>query len=251
MANFKGKTVLYFPVFIGPITVSYNLSGVSNLKLTPTVIADIFQGKITTWNNSAIAAINPGVKPAQHPDHHRRPLGLLGHHAELLPVPADGRGEHVEARQQLDHQLALHRPAGNGNGGVAQIVKSTPGAIGYVDYADAKASGLTFASVKNSSGNYVAPSPSSASAAGTGTTVASNLTFPAVGSSEPHAYPITYQSWVLVYEKQPNANDAAMLKAYIGYLIGAGQQLLPTLGYAPLPSSLDQKAEAQLSKIGS
>ena len=141
--------------------------------------------------------------------------------------------------------------AGNGNPGVAQIIKSTPGAIGYVDYADAKASGLTFASIKNSSGAYIAPSPSAASAAGNGITVASNLTFHAVDSPNAPAYPITYQSWVLVYATQPNANDAAMLKAYIGYLIGAGQQLLGNLGYAPLPSSLQQMAQAQLSQITS
>ena len=113
--------------------------------------------------------------------------------------------------------------AGNGNPGVAQIIKSTPGAIGYVDYADAKASGLSYASIKNSSGAYIAPSPSAASAAGNGITVASNLTFHAVDSPNASAYPITYQSWVLVYATQPNANDAAMLKAYIGYLIGSGQ----------------------------
>jgi phosphate transport system substrate-binding protein len=136
-----------------------------------------------------------------------------------------------------------------GNGGVAQIIKSTPGAIGYVDYADAKASGLSFASVKNSSGSYIAPSPSSASAAGSGITVAPDLTFHAVDSPNPQAYPITYQSWVLVYATQPSANDAAMLKAYIGYLIGSGQSLLTNLGYAPLPSGLQQQAQAQLSKI--
>ena len=119
-----------------------------------------------------------------------------------------------------------------------------------MDYADAKATGLTFASVKNKSGVYVAPSPTSASAAAAGVTAAPNLTFAAVWASGASAYPITYQSWVLVYETQPNANDAAMLKAYIGYLLGAGQQLLPSLGYAPLPASLDQMATAQLSKIG-
>ena len=140
--------------------------------------------------------------------------------------------------------------AGNGNSGVAQIVKSTPGAIGYVDYADAKASGLTFASVKNQAGNYVAPSSASASASAAGVTVAPDLTFHAVWGSGASAYPITYQSWVLVYETQPNANDAAMLKAYIGYLIGDGQKLLSGLGYAPLPANIDQMAVAQLSKIG-
>ena len=89
---------------------------------------------------------------------------------------------------------------------MAQIVKSTPGAVGYVDYADAKASGLSFASVQNSSGKFVAPSTAAASAAAAGAKVAPNLTFAAVWSGGATAYPITYQSWDLVYAKQPNAN---------------------------------------------
>jgi phosphate transport system substrate-binding protein len=139
--------------------------------------------------------------------------------------------------------------AASGNGGVAQVIKSTPGAIGYVDYADAKASGLSFASVQNKSGDYIAPSPTSASAAAAGVTVMPNLTFAAAWASGATSYPITYQSWVLVYAKQANANDAKLLQAYIGYLIGDGQKLLPSLGYAPLPTSIDSSAKAQLSKI--
>ena len=251
VANFHGKTVLYFPVFLGPITVSYNLSGVSNLKLDATVLAGIFGGKITSWNNSAITALNPGVSLPSTPI--------------TIAVRSDSSG----TTQNFSLYLKTAAPsvwtlgssstikwpstarAGSGNAGVAQIVKSTSGAIGYVDYADAKASGLSFASIKNSSGSYVAPSPTSASAAGNGITVATNLTFHAVDSPNAQAYPITYQSWVLVYAMQPNANDAAMLKAYIGYLIGPGQQLLSNLGYAPLPSSLQQMTQAQLSMITS
>ena len=88
-----------------------------------------------------------------------------------------------------------------------------------------------------------------ASAAAAGTTVAPDLTFHAVWAPGATAYPITYQSWDLVYAKQANANDAAMLKAYLGYLLGDGQKLLPSLNYAPLPSSIDSQAVAQLSKI--
>jgi phosphate transport system substrate-binding protein len=250
-ANFKGKTVLYFPVFLGPITVSYNLSGVSSLKLDATVLAEIFSGKITSWNNPAITALNSGVSLPSTPI--------------TIAVRSDSSGTTQNFSLYLEKAAAsawtlgssstIKWPgtarAGNGNGGVAQIIKSTPGAIGYVDYADAKASSLTFASIKNSSGNYVAPSPQSASAAGAGITIEPNLTFHAVNSSEPQAYPITYQSWVLVYETQPSTNDAAMLKSYIGYLIGSGQSLLTNLGYAPLPSGLQAQAQAQLSKIGS
>ncbi len=133
---------------------------------------------------------------------------------------------------------------------MAQIIKSTPGAIGYVDYADAKAAGLTFASVKNQAGSFVAPSTTAASAAASQATVAPNLTFSAIWAPGAASYPITYQSWVLVYASQANANTTKMLQAYIGYLLGAGQQLLPSLNYAPLPSSIDQQAKAELSKIG-
>jgi phosphate transport system substrate-binding protein len=248
-ANFKGKTVLYFPLFLGPITVSYNLSGVTSLKLDATVLANIFQGKITKWNDPAITALNSGVS--------------LPSTTITLAVRSDSSGttqnftlyleKAAGSAWTLGSSSTVKWPAtaraGNGNGGVAQIVKSTPGAIGYVDYADAKASGLTFASIKNSSGTYVAPSPESASAAGEGITIMPNLTFHAVDSSAPQAYPITYQSWALVYEMQSSSNNAAMLKAYIGYLIGAGQQTLSGLGYAPLPTSLQQQAQAQLSKI--
>jgi phosphate transport system substrate-binding protein len=139
--------------------------------------------------------------------------------------------------------------AAQGNSGIAQVIKTTPGAIGYVDYADAKASGLTYASVKNSSGNYIAPSTAGASASAAGVTVNPDLTFHAVWGSGAQAYPITYQSWVLVNATQPSANDAKMLQAYIGYLLGDGQKLLPSLNYAALPASIDQMAKAQLSKI--
>ena len=134
---------------------------------------------------------------------------------------------------------------------MAQIVKSTAGAIGYVDYADAKASGLTYASVKNKAGDYVVPSLSAATAAAAHATVAPDLTFSAIWAPSAAAYPITAQSFILVYQKQPNSNDAKMLKAWIGYLLGPGQQLTTSVNFAPLPASLDQQAKAQLSKIGS
>src|ERR1700733_2770417 len=248
---FKGKTVLYFPVIIGPITMAYNLSGVSNLKLDPTTIAKIFQGQIKTWNDPAIKADNPGVSLPSSPITTAVRSDSSGTTQNFTLFLKDA----VPSVWTLGSSSTIKWPstarAGSGNSGVAQIVKSTSGAIGYVDYATAKASGLSFASVKNSSGAYIAPSPSSASAAADGATVASNLTFAAAWASGAGSYPITYQSWVLVYATQPTANDAALLKAYLGYLLGPGQQLLGNLGYAPLPSGLDQKAVAQLSQITS
>jgi phosphate transport system substrate-binding protein len=251
VANFKGKTVLYFPDLIAPISMSYNLSGVSNLKLTPTVIADIFQAKITKWNDPAIKAINPGVSLPSTPITLavRSDSSGTTQNFTLFLQDAAGSAWKLGSNSVINWPSTAH--AANGNSGVAQVVKSTAGAIGYVDYATAKASGLTYASVKNKDGNYIAPSSSSASAAAAGVTVASNLTFAAAWAPGANAYPITAQSWVLVYEKQANANDAAMIKAYISYLVGAGQNLLTSEGYAPLPASIDSQAKAQLSKISS
>jgi phosphate transport system substrate-binding protein len=249
-ANFKGKTVLYFPVVIGPITMSYNLSGVTGLKLDPAVIADLFQAKITKWNDPAITALNPGVKLPSTPVVIARRSDSSGTTANFSQFLVDSA-----PNWKLGTSSTISWPAasrgGNGNGGVAQIVKTTPGAIGYVDYSDAKASGLSYASVKNKDGNYVAPSIAGATAAADNATINPDLTFSSVWTSGATSYPITYQSWDLVYQKQSSTNTTKMLKAYIGYLLGAGQKLLPQLNYAPLPASLDQKATAQLSKIGS
>jgi phosphate transport system substrate-binding protein len=250
-ANFAGKSILYFPVVIGPVTMSYNLPGVSKLQLTAPVIANIFEGRITNWDDPSIKADNPGVSLPNEPI--------------SIAVRSDSSGttenfslfleKAAPSVWTLGSASTISWPstarAGNGNGGVAQIVKSTPGAIGYVDYADAKASGLKFASVQNTAGKYIAPSPSSASAAADTVSVQPNLTFFSAWAPGASSYPITYQSWVLVNQAQPNANDANMLKAYIGYLLGPGQTLAGQLGYAPLPSKIDSMAKDQLSHIKS
>jgi phosphate transport system substrate-binding protein len=248
---FTGKTILYFPVVIGPITVSYNLSGVSNLKLDGPVLAQIFDGSITSWNNAAIKAINPGVtlpSTAITIAHRSDSSGTTQNFSEFLVKSAPGVWK-------LGTSSTINWPAasrgGNGNGGVASIIKSSPGAIGYVDYADAKASGLVYASIKNQAGDYVAPSTTSASAAASQATVKPDLTFSAIWAPGASSYPITYQSWDLVNQAQSSSTTTANLKGYIGYLLGDGQKLLPELNYAPLPSNIDQMAVAQLSKIGS
>jgi len=246
-----GKTVLYFPVQVGPIAIAYNLSGITGLKLDATTLAKIFQGQIKTWNDPAITALNPGVS--------------LPSSAITLAVRSDSSGTTANFSQYLVDaagsawtlgtgstiKFPSTARAGNGGSGLAQIVKSTPGSIGYVDFSTATASGLSAASIKNSAGDYVAPSTAGATAAATHVTPKADLTFAAVDQPGADSYAITYQSWDLVYSVQPNATDVALLKAYLGYLLGPAQQLLSTLNLAPLPSSIDQAAIAQLSQITS
>ena len=199
-SNFKGKTVLYYPILIAPITVSYNLSGVSNLKLDATTIAGIFSGKIKTWNDPAIKATNSGVSLPSTPITvavRSDSSGTTQNFSQFL-MEAGGSAWTLGSSSIIKWPSTAH--AGNGNGGVAQIIKSTPGAIGYVDYATAKASSLSYASIKNKDGSYVAPSVQSATTAADNATVKPDLTFSAIWAPGASSYPITAQSWVLVYQ---------------------------------------------------
>ena len=249
LAKNKGGDVLYFPILLGPITIAYNVDGVSKLQLSPATIAKIFQRDIKKWNDADIAADNPGVTL---PD------------ADIVVVHrADGSGTTENFAKYLDKaakdvwklksgatvEWPPDTQAGQGNTGVAQSVKATKGAVGYVDLSDAKASALRFASVKNQAGKFVEPSAESASAAGDGIEVKDNLLFSALDAKGDAAYPITYQSWVIVYAKQADKAKGAVLKSYIKYLVSDGQSLLKGLDFAPLPRSLADKAVAQLDKI--
>jgi phosphate transport system substrate-binding protein len=249
-SQFK-KTVLYFPVQIGPIAIAYNVSGVSDLKLDATVLAGIFSGSITTWNDPAIKALNPSANlPSASINLEVRSdsSGTTQNFSQYL-VDAAGSAWTLGTSSIVSFPKSAH--ANDGGSAVAKAIKATSDSIGYVDFSTATASGLTAASIKNSAGDYVAPSSASAAAAATHVTPKANLTFLTVDEPGATSYPITYQSWDLVYEDQPNANDVALLQAYLGYLLGAGQQLLTPLNLAPLPASIDAAAVAQLKQITS
>lgn len=245
----KGGDVLYFPILLGAISITYNVDGIDKLQLSPATLAKIFQREITKWNDPAIAADNPGA--------------TLPASSIVVVHRADGSGTTDNFTRYLDGasggawklksgstvEWPADTQAGQGNGGVAQIVKSTAGAIGYVDLSDAKASGLKYANIKNRAGKYIEPTADSTSAAGAGIEVEDNLTFSSLDAKGDAAYPITYQSWVIVYAKQSNKAKGDALKAYLRYLLTDGQELLTPLDFAPLPRALADKAVAQLDKI--
>ncbi len=140
LATFKGGTVLYFPTVAAPITVSYNLSGVSELQLSPDTLAKIFQAQITTWNDPAIAADNPGATLPSTPIvvvHRSDGSGTTSNFTKYLKAAAPSTWT-LDAGDTVNWPTSTQ--AGNGNAGVAQIIKDTDGAIGYVDLSDAKAS---------------------------------------------------------------------------------------------------------------
>jgi phosphate transport system substrate-binding protein len=243
------KPFFYFPTVVAPITVSYNLSGVSNLKLSADTIAKIFQGQITTWDDPAIKSDNPSAKlPSTKITvvHRSDSSGTTANFTSFLTKAAPsawtlGSGSTVA--------WSSGTQGATGNSGVAKLVKSTDGAVGYVDFSDATASGLTFASVKNSSGKFIKPNLLSAAGAASGATVNPDLTYDPINASGPAAYPITSPTWILVYKDQTDAAKGAAIVAFLNYIYNQGQKLASSVDYAPLPKALLQKARTQVRSV--
>ena len=253
LPGFKGGDVLYFPTVVAPITVSYNLSGVDELQLSPDTIAKIFQREITNWNDPAIAADNEGVElPDQDITVVRRSdsSGTTGNFTKFLEKAS---GPDASGVWTLGTDSTVEWPAdtqaGDGNGGVAQIISSTNGAIGYVDLSDATDAGLQFASIQNKAGQFVGPTLDGASAAAANAEIADNLTYSAIWADGDDAYPITAQTWIIAYKVQPDAAKGEALKAFIEYILTDGQQLAAEVNFAPLPAGLDEQALAQLDQF--
>ena len=247
-AKVKGGEFFYFPFVLAPITVSYNLDGVSKLQLTPATIAKIFQRDVKVWNDPAIAADNPGVTlpaTAITVAHRSDGSGTTQNFTEFLNKAVGGDGT-----WKLKSGSTVEWPAdtqgAEGNSGVAKIVKDTKGGIGYVDYSDAKANGLKFASVQNKAGKFVEATLAGASAAAAGAEIKADLTFSSTWATGDAAYPIAAQAFLLVYKNQPDKAKGEALKAFIQYALTDGQTLAAKVDYAALPKSVADKAVAQL-----
>ncbi len=249
MAKYAAKGgILYFPTVAAPITISYNLPGVDDLQLDASTLGGIFDRKIKTWNDPAIAATNDGV---DLPDtditvaHRSDASGTTNNFTKYLAAAAPdtwslGSGDTVN--------WAADTQAGNGNPGVAQIIGDTEGAIGYVDLADSDAASLQQALIENADGDFVGPTLDGAAAAIENAEVAADLTYNPLNASGAGVYPITAPTYIIVTKTQ-SADTGETVKGWINYVLTGGQELANDAGFAPLPSSLADKAIAQLDQL--
>jgi phosphate transport system substrate-binding protein len=252
----KVGPVQQIPMFLGAITVSYNLPGVqTGLKLDGTTIAEIFLGKIKTWNDAAIKALNPGVSlPStaitviHRSDSSGTTSGFTGFLASVDP----------EWKSKVGEGKDVQWPTGTGakgNAGVAGAVQQTTGAVGYVEQAYALQHKFTYASVKNAAGKYVEPTLASTSAAAEGVEVPANLGIKIKNPSSPAAYPITSQTFVVVYKDMckagvPGGEAAAKgVVEFLNYGLGSGQSVLSQADYAALPTAILEKSKAAVTEL--
>ncbi|HNV74419.1 MAG TPA: phosphate ABC transporter substrate-binding protein PstS [Gemmatimonadaceae bacterium] len=254
MANAKGGKVLHFPTVLGADVVTYNLPEVKEaLRLTGELVADIFLGKVTKWNDPRIAAENAGVAlPAKDilVVHRSDGSGTTYIFTDYLTTVSKAWAAGPGKGKSVQWPVGL---GGKGNEGVAGAVKQTPGTIGYVELAYANQNKLPTAHIKNAMGEYVQPTIASITAAGEGASAAlgadSDYRVSIVNAPGAGAYPISSFTWLLVYEKQADAAKGQKLVDFMKWMYADGQQSASALDYAPLPAALATQLAARLSSI--
>src|SRR3954447_1003471 len=217
----KKDDVLYFPLVTAPITISFNISGVKALSLSPDTVAKIFSTEISTWDDPAIKADNPDAKlPSTKITvvHRSDGSGTTSNFTKYLTSAAPdawtlGSGETVNWDSSTQ--------GAEKNSGVATAIQGTDGAVGYVDLGDAAKAGLDVAAIKNKSGKFVKPTPDGASAAAENATVNDDLTFDPINADGDASYPITSPTYVLVLKTLTGAK-ADLLKDYLKYVLTTG-----------------------------
>ena len=248
LAKAPGK-ILHIPTVAGAVVITYNLPGNPNLKLDGPTIADIFEGKITSWSDKRLAELNPGMKLPS---------------TDIVVVHrSDGSGtsyiftdflSNVSKtwEKKVGRNTSVKWPTGlgaKGNEGVAGQVKQLPGTIGYVELAYAHQNNLPTAEIKNSAGNFVTPSLESVTDALATATIPDDFRFSMVNPPGDKAYPISGATWLLVYAEQKDASKGKKLVEFLKWALENGEKMAANLDYAPLPESLQSRVLERVKTI--
>ena len=238
------------PTVLGAVVPIFNVTGVTDLKLGPDVLADIFLGKISTWNDGRIEKDNPGVKlPSETINviHRSDGSGTSFIFTDYLSkvskdwATGPGKGSAISWPKGI---------GGKGNEGVAGLVRQLPGSIGYVELIYAMSNKISFGQVKNSSGTWV-----KASVAGVTEAAASVKSMPAdyrvsiTNAPGANAYPLSSFTWLLVPVKSPDAAKGKVLKDFLNWMLTNGENEVSALYYAPLPKSLVDKEHMTVNSL--
>jgi phosphate transport system substrate-binding protein len=250
----QGSEVLHIPMVMGAVVATYNLPSVGQgLKLSPEVLAGIFLGEITKWNDPKLTEINPGK--------------TLPDAAIIVAHRSDGSGtsfiftDYLSKvsktwEEKVGRGTSVNWPVGlgqKGNEGVAGIVKQTEGSLGYVELAYAVKNNLSYAWLKNSAGNFIEPTLESVSeaAAGFAKDMPEDLRVSITNAPGKNSYSISGFTWLLVYKEMKDKNKAKELVKFLKWAMSDGQSYAKDLLYAPLPKEVIKLCEKKIKTIKS
>jgi len=240
--------ILHFPTVLGGVVPVYNL-GDTKLRFTGPLLAGIYLGKVKTWNDPAIAAVNPGVAlPATEIAvvHRSDGSGTTFIWCDFLSKTSP------EFKQTVGASTSVQWPAGvgaKGNEGVSGLVKQTPGAIGYVELIYALQNKIPFGAVQNKSGTFVTASLESVTAAAAGVTMPEDFRVSITNPDGKDAYPIASFTWMLFYQNPTDKQRAKTMVDFLKWALTDGQKAAAALSYAPLPKDVVDKELQALGKV--
>jgi phosphate transport system substrate-binding protein len=243
--------ILHFPTVLGADVPVYNIPNVKDLKFSGPLLADIFLGKVTKWNDPAIAKLNAGVTlPGTNITvvHRAEGSGTTYIWVDYLSKVSP------EWKTKVGVSTAVKWPTGvggQGNEGVAGLVSQTPGAIGYVELIYALQNKIAYGSVQNMAGDFVTASEQSVTAAAAAAAGQMPADFRVSITNAPGkgAYPISSFTWLLLYETPKDKNQAKIMVDFLKWALSDGQKFAGPLGYAPLPAEVVKLELAALQKV--
>jgi len=238
--------ILHIPTVAGAVVIAYNVPGVGpGIRLTPTVVADIFLGRITKWNDAAITRLNPGTKfpgTGIFPVHRSDGSGTTNIFTTYLTeVSGDWSGS-VGAGKSVHWPNGL---GGKGNQGVAQLIKQNEGGIGYIELNYAVTNAIPYALIRNAKGKFVYPTVEATTTAVDAVPLPADFRKVAVNTSAAGGYPITGFTYVLAYRNGTKPE----VKKLLQWMLTTGQKDAAGMQYAPLPSGVRQRALAAIASI--
>ncbi len=244
----KAAGVVHIPTVMGAVVVTYN-APIAGLRLTPRLLADIFLGKITKWNDQALAKVNPGVS--------------LPDSAITVAHRSDGSGTTYvftnylskvspEWKEKAGNSTSVKWPVGlggKGNEGVTGLVKQMPGAIGYVELAYANQNKLPLAELQNKDGVFLKPSLASTSEAAAGVEVPEDYRVSITDASGKNAWPIASFTYLLVHKDMKDKQKGEAVVKFLWWATHEGQAYAEALDYAPLPKSVVAKVSKTIEGL--
>ncbi|WP_027254801.1 phosphate ABC transporter substrate-binding protein PstS [Planktothrix agardhii] len=241
--------VLLLPMTAGSIVLAYNVPDVAEVKLSQQNLIDIFLGKITNWNDPALATDNPGVTFPDLPIqviYRSDGSGTTGVFTKNLSAMSEDWKNSVGEGKTVQWPVGI---GGKGNEGVTAQITQTPGAIGYVEYGFAKSANLKTASLQNKAGSFVKATDESAAKTLESVELPENLRAFITNPEGAESYPIVTYSWIMAYQKYDKPEIAKSVEAMIQYGLTEGQKTSAQLGYIPLPAAVVKKVAAKADQI--